>query len=134
MLDVYFSGQLSVGSADDVAAYLLDSPTKSKKLGTRYTKPVPFKTASYNPSANMVTLTPRGTIPAQKMQLTINASLIKDAQGRQLDGNDDGQPGGNYVAILNNHGGNAALPLIRAGRASAKVVDALLANGHLKVR
>lgn len=33
-------------------------------------------------------------------QPTITAALLTDAYGRPLDGNDDGQPGGNFIATL----------------------------------
>ncbi len=133
VLEVAFSGALDPDIIDEVGAFVLDAATKSKKLGTRYSKPVPFKNISYTPST--VTLTPRGKVPTQEMQLTINASLVLDAEGRQLDGNDDGQPGGNYVAMLNSHGlASAALPLVRTGRISARAVGALLLGGDLAAR
>ena len=49
-----------------------------------------------------------------------NASLVLDAEGREIDGNDDGQPGGNYVATLNKQGViSAAISSARApGRIS----------------
>ena len=135
VLEVFFSGALSANDADNAQAYVLDSATKSKKLGTRYTKLVPFKTASYNSSTNMVTLTPRGTIPTQKMQLTINASLIQDARGRQLDGNADGRPGGNYVSLpFSSHGViSPALPSVRARAVSAMAIDAMIADGSFSM-
>ncbi len=64
-----------------------------------------------------------------------NASLVLDAEGREIDGNDDGQPGGNYVATLNKQGViSAAISSARAGRISARAVDALLLDGHLDVK
>ncbi len=45
-----------------------------------------------------MTLTPPGKAPTGDTQLTINGSLVLDAEGRELEGNGNGQPGGNYVA------------------------------------
>lgn len=133
VLKVTFSGALNPDDAGHVAAYVLDAATHSKKLGTRFNKPVPFSKASYTP--NTVILTPKGKIPSQEMQLTINASLVLDAEGRQVDGNDDGQPGGNYVRLLNSRGViGLALPLVRANRVSAKAFDALVLGGHLAAK
>ena len=39
-------------------------------------------------------------VQAPPPQLRITASAIHDAAGQQLDGNGDGQPGGDYVALL----------------------------------
>jgi hypothetical protein len=41
-----------------------------------------------------VTLALRGKPSKQAKQLTIESALILDAEGRQLDGASDGQPGG----------------------------------------
>jgi hypothetical protein len=44
-----------------------------------------------------VTLTPRGKLTASKPEeLIINGSLLTDTLGREVDGNDDGQPGGDF--------------------------------------
>ena len=83
----------------------------------------------------MVTPTPGGKVPTGDTQLTINASLIHDAEGRELDGNDDGQPRGNYVATLNNQGViSAVISTARTRRISARAVDALLLDGHFDVK
>jgi hypothetical protein len=135
VLDVFFSGALNPTSAESVAAYVLDSATKSKKLGTRFTKPVPFKTASYNLRADMVMLTPRHKVPRRKMELTIRGNVIQDAEGRQLVGNDDGLAGSNYVALLNRHGViSEARPSVHASAISAKAFDAWLLDAHLQVK
>ena len=68
-------------------------------------------------------------------ELIVNAMLITDAMGRDLDGNDDGQPGGDYIATLS--GGRVSvggLPSARTGERPATVpaaIDALLARGEL---
>ena len=110
VLDVIFSGALNPTSAENVAAFVLDSAVKSKKLGKRFIKPVPFKMASYSSGTDILTLTPRHKFPKRRIELTIRGTLIQDAEGRQLDGHGDGQAGSNYVAILNHRG-----PMIAAG-------------------
>jgi hypothetical protein len=95
-----FSGALNSGDASNLAAYMLAS-AKRKKKATVYTNSVPLTSATYNAAAETVTLMLRGKLPRRAIQLTINAADVMDAEGRQLDGNGDGQPGGNFVAILN---------------------------------
>jgi hypothetical protein len=135
VLKVFFSGALNANDANSTAPFVLDSSTKSKKFGTRFNKPVSFKSATYNPTTNTVTLTPRGTIPNQEMELTINGSVLLDAHGQDLDGNFDGQPGGNYTSLLNSKGLiSTGLPAVSTKAVSAKAVDALLFKGHLDVK
>jgi hypothetical protein len=48
-----------------------------------------------------VTPTPRGKLTASKPEeLIVNGSLVTDTLGREIDGSDDGQPGGDYVATI----------------------------------
>jgi hypothetical protein len=67
--------------------------------------------------------------------LIVKAALVTDTLGRQIDGNNDGQPGGDYIATLNRTrvtpGG---LPLARSQPQPASVedaIDALFAHGEL---
>ena len=83
-----------------------------------------------------MTLTPRGTLNLTKPEeLIVNGRLVTDTLGRQIDGNDDGQPGGDYIATISGSrvtvGG---LPLARTMEQPANVpaaIDALLARGEL---
>ena len=69
-------------------------------------------------------------VPNKLMQLTINSSLILDAEGRELDGNYDGQPGGNFVAILDKQGViSDAIPSVRTKAISGEAIDAMMAHG-----
>ena len=52
-------------------------------------------------------------------QLRITASGILDTMGRPLDGNRDGQPGGDYVALLT--GGGAQPQIVRGAKTSFAV-------------
>ena len=125
VLEVFFSGALDSAAADRLTAYAMDSATHSKKVGTLYNKPIALRSVNYNAANNSVTLTPRGTFPNVTMQLSINASLVLDAEGRQLDGDGDGTPGGSYTALLNNRG------VVSAARSLATVREALAT--HLRL-
>jgi hypothetical protein len=64
------------------------------------------------------------------MQLTIESDSILDAEGRHLDGESDGQPGGNFFATLNSGGViSMARPTaeVQAHRVAA-VIDALMGD------
>jgi hypothetical protein len=102
-LQIQFSGNI-VSGATNGGAFSLKSG-KTNKNGTTYTKNVGLSTFSYN--ANTFTLS---IYPAKSLNLTlpeeiiITASALTDAYGRPLDGNHDGQPGGNFVATFSKKG------------------------------
>ena len=121
VLDLQFSGALS-SNVNAPGAFTLDLVTKTKKHGTRYTKV--SVVASYSATTDTVTLSPSGKLPNQQMQLTINAALVLDGQGRPLDGNDDGQPGGNFTKALtpsSNITFARTLPEVSVSREAARV-------------
>jgi len=67
---------------------------------------------------------------SQSDRIQIIAADLTDAYGRPLDGNDDGVPGGNYVAIVTKHGATpAAVPA--PATMMARAVDSLLHSGYL---
>jgi hypothetical protein len=147
VLVVGFSGALSAASADNVSAYALAPIIKVKASGkgknrrpatTKLGTLVSVASAVYNASNNSVTLTPRGKLTASKPEeLIVNGSLLTDMVGRDIDGNDDGQPGGDYVAMISgSRVTTGGLPLARTQRQPvrvADVVDHLLARGELAV-
>ncbi len=145
VLVLQFSGALNAVSADNAGAYDLAPVIKVKATGkgkhrtpatTKLGTPVTPASAVYTASNNEVTLTPRGTFNLTKPEeLIVNGALLTDTLGRQIDGNDDGQPGGDYIATLNGTrvtpGG---LPLARSQPQPASVedaIDALFAHGEL---
>ena len=99
-LVVDYSGALEPGPAQVPGSYQLLAAQKGKKLGTRNAKAVAIASATYNPTAQSVTLTLAGKLPSGPLQLTISASNVLDAAGLALDGNHDGQPGGNFQTTL----------------------------------
>ena len=58
---------------------------------------------------NTVTLVTRSALVLNPpLKLTINAAGLLDSLGRPLDGNHDGQPGGNCVVTLSKSGASIA--------------------------
>jgi hypothetical protein len=101
VVTVGFSGALDASSAQDVTAYRLVAAGKDRKLGTKDDKTLRLVSASYNARSHVVTLKPRGALPkGQLLQLQAFASSLRDSLGRPIDGNRDGQPGGDLVATV----------------------------------
>jgi hypothetical protein len=98
VLVVSFGGALDSARAQNLGDYHLVAAGKDKKFGTRDDKAVALGLASYDSSAH--TVTPRGKVPKGSLQLTITATGSLDTQGRPLDGNRDGQPGGDFQVVL----------------------------------
>ena len=127
-----FSSALNAGAARNLGVYHLDQSSRTKKGGTQYNKPVALASVSYSASINTATLLARSKLNlAQPEELRITASQLPDSYGRPLAGNDDGQPGGDLVALLTKRGvkiENIATP----STLTAKAVDALLSAGQLQ--
>jgi len=139
-LEIQFSGL--VAGSGDLAAYQLSSVAtkKVKKKAVTSFKPIRLTSAvpASSPMASSVLLLP-ATKPnlSQSDRIQIIAADLTDAYGRPIDGNDDGVPGGNFVATLSRSGvtfGAVPLALARTtGKptATSAVVDALLARDEL---
>jgi hypothetical protein len=92
----------------------------------------------YNASNSLATLRPGQPFTLTKrVQLQVNGlqpSGLEDGAGRLIDGNNDGQPGGNAVAILRKSGvtNNAMLYASREKLAAmrALAIDAVLEREH----
>jgi virginiamycin B lyase len=104
---------LNVTNADNVSNYQLVAMVRPKRSRTIVVQPVALATASYSHATlpasatygpfEVVTLTLSQPVPqGQRMQLTVfsSASGIEGVDGLPLDGTEDGEPGGNYVANL----------------------------------
>ena len=142
-----FSGALNAASADNVSAYDLAPIIKVKASGkgkkrkpatTKLESLVPVASDTYNPSNNTVTLTPRGKLTASKpAELIVNGTFITDTLGREIDGDDNGQAGSNFVATISGtrvtFGGIALARTLRQPASAADVVDRLFARGELIV-
>jgi hypothetical protein len=119
-----------------VGAYHLVTAGKDKKYGTRDDKVIPLQSATYSAGSQTVTLATRRKARNLAAQLVITAALVRDAHGQLLDGNGDGQPGGDSrttlggkVRVRSQTAGGPGAEL--AGRVSAAAVDALLIEGQL---
>jgi hypothetical protein len=63
--------------------------------------PVALAAAVYDTSNDSVTLVPRRRLAAgTAIQLQVHAAAILDAGGRPLAGNNDGQPAGDFTALV----------------------------------
>jgi hypothetical protein len=94
VLVVGFSGPLQPALAQDLSHYeLLALQTRQK--GKRKDKPVALASATYGPTPGTVTLTPRGKVPKQKLQLVIQTGAILGAAGAPI-----ASPGSSVVATL----------------------------------
>ena len=87
VLVVTFSDVVNQGDAQNIAAYHLVAAGKDKKFGTKDDKTVPLTSATYSSGGHTVTLTTKGTVPNQPLQLNINPALVQDAEGRPISGN-----------------------------------------------
>jgi len=126
-----FSGALNAGAAQNLAVYQLDQATHTKKGGTQYNKPVALASVSYNTSTDTVTLLAGSKLSlAQPEELRITASQLPDIYGRPLDGNDDGQPGGKFVALLTKSSVQIE-SIATPSTMTAKAVDALFEREEL---
>ena len=77
-----FDGAVDAGSAGDRGSYLLVSPGKDRKLGTKDDKAVALKSASQDSTSRATTLVPNAKLAAATgARLTIRVSL-KDSLGR----------------------------------------------------
>jgi hypothetical protein len=108
--ELFFSAALEPGAAQNPANYTV---TQTVKHG-RKTKAKPVRlVAVYNSSSDSVNLDLAGT-PAFTLggQIVVNAAApggITDTSGTALDGNDDGEPGGNAVLKVLPKGRNVVI-------------------------
>jgi hypothetical protein len=124
---VQFSDALNASAAGNPGAYLLSTTAAGKKHKSRS---LALARATYDPTAHTVTLTPaRKLVLKPPVQLRITASSLPDTLGRPLDGNHDGQPGGDSTATLSAAGVTAARVSV-----SPAAVDALLRAGFRPAR
>jgi hypothetical protein len=100
-----FSNSLNPSTAKVKVNYRLAAAGRDRRFGTRDDVKVRFRSVVYNSAARTVTLTPAGSLVLNKtFQLRLNAAGLIDLYGRPLDGNGDGRPGGDYVALMTRRG------------------------------
>jgi hypothetical protein len=103
-----FSGALNSAEASNIAEYKLVQAGAKGSFTARNAKAIKLLSAAYNSANNTVTLTPKKKFVLSKAtELVVNGeppSGLEDSSGRLIDGNDDGQAGGNAVAMLKKRG------------------------------
>jgi hypothetical protein len=132
-LVLQFSDTLNPAQAQNLADYQLAMTGRDKKFGTRDDKRVALASARYDGSAHTVTLIPKQAFnEMQLQQLTVKSALLRDSLGRLIDGNDDGQPGGDFVATLKGKSvtiaAKAAATAAPAARLTVEAIDRVLAG------
>jgi hypothetical protein len=131
---VGFSGAVNAAEADNLATYRLATAGKRGSFTAKNSRIIKLKAAVYNAGNNTVALFPKKPFALTKKVQVRVAGLppagLQDSLDRLIDGDHDGQAGGNAVAILSRGGASiAAIPLGSTGvpnGVSAATVDALL--------
>ena len=121
---VTFSGAVNVGEADNPATYRLATAGKKGSFTAKNAKVIALRSAAYTAANDSVTLTARKAFALTKpVQLLVHGqppSGLRDGLGRLIDGNRDGQPGGDAIAVLTRGGATmSALARIAASPAIA---------------
>lgn len=105
---IRFQGELDATRARRTAAYRLAYPDRSGRYDTPGATVIPLASVSYDARTFTVTLTPRQPVVLDRtVQLRVRAggtSGLVDRSGRAIDGNRDGQPGGDLVALVRRGG------------------------------
>jgi hypothetical protein len=105
---IHFSGALDAAEADNVGTYRLVTAGKRGSFTARNSRSIALRSAAYDPATTTVILTARKHFPLTKpIQLTVHGTGLaglQDAEGRLIDGNDDGQPGGDAVFVITRQG------------------------------
>ena len=126
-----FSGGLNATEAANIAEYHLVEAGRNGSFTAKNAKPIKLVSAVYNSTNDTVTLTPKKKfVLSKKAQLVVNGeppSGLEDSESRLIDGNHDGQAGGNAVAVLTIQGG-ATVNALSGGSAA---VDQLVELGEL---
>ena len=127
MIVLDFSGASNPGAAGNAGNYSLATVAKRKQKSKR----VALSRAAYNDAPNTVTLmTAKKLALSPPLLLTINAASLLDAEGRPLDGNGDGRPGGNFLATLSKESATIDSAVVLGERSlRGGLVDAVLEAG-----
>jgi RHS repeat-associated protein/uncharacterized repeat protein (TIGR01451 family) len=136
---VTFSGAINQTEADSTAAYRLATPGKGGSLAAKTAGIIKLKSAVYDSKTNTVALflsKPLAlTQPAQLLIYGTGKSGLRDRYGRLIDGDRNGQAGGNATVTIS--GGRATVSAIQAAPMSLHtlivpaVADAVIASGAL---
>jgi hypothetical protein len=106
-INVDFSGAVNAAEASDVRTYRIETAAKKGWFGAENAGIIKLRSAVYAAALDEVTLTPKKPFSlAKEVQLRVNALAptgLRDTVGRLIDGDQDGQAGGNAVALIRSH-------------------------------
>jgi cyclophilin family peptidyl-prolyl cis-trans isomerase len=136
---VTLSGPVDASEADSTATYHLTTAGKKGSFTAKDASIIRLSSASYDAANDTIALIPKKPFAlSKKVQLVVYGgppSGLQDSQGRYIDGNDDGQAGGNVVRILSRSGVSldaVAMASPSVGSISAtNEIDVLLAQSAL---
>jgi hypothetical protein len=101
---VTFSGTLNVGEANNTANYHLIVSGKKRVFSSKHSTVIKLSSAYYDAASRLVLLLAKKPFSSSKpVELVINGqppSGLEDSNGRYIDGDGNGQPGGNVVSLL----------------------------------
>ena len=118
---IEFSGSINFAQAGTVGTYRLATAGKKNSFDAKNAKVIKLRSAAYNAASNTVTLTPtKKFLLTKTVQLRVNGqppSGLQDGGGLLIDGDHNGQPGGDGVALLHRNGAMiSAVPSIRSAK------------------
>jgi hypothetical protein len=100
-----FDEDLDPVRATDLAGYRLVDAGRDGRLGTRDDRSIALRQATYDPATRSVTLLPSRRLALQGNHLLVvsgrGATALTDRAGNPLDGDGDGQAGGDLVRLVN---------------------------------
>ena len=99
---------VNIAEAQNLGAYSLTVAGKKNSFVAKNAKKIVLESAAYNAATNTVTLTARKAFALTKtVQLRVSGQLpmgLEDSIDRLIDGDHDGQPGGDAEALLGRSG------------------------------
>ncbi len=127
-----FSGAVNMAEAQAVTTYDLVEANKNGSFSGKGTKTIKIKSAVYNSANDSVTLTTAAfSLSKAKAELIVHgngANGLQDAEGRYIDGADNGVAGSNAVAILTKSG--ASVSAVPRGPLAVKSQGAQAINSN----
>jgi hypothetical protein len=105
---VGFSGSVNPTQAQKKSTYRITLAGKGGSFRARNARVIKLRSAVYKATSDMVVLDLKGQValgePLQVVVDGVGPSGLHDSDGRLIDGNDDGQPGSNAVAVIQRSG------------------------------
>ena len=105
---IHFNGVLNAAEADHVGTYRLVAAGKRGSFAATNARSITLAWAWYDQATNIVVLRARKPFSLiRPLQLTIHGtgpSGLQDAEGRLIDGDRNGQPGGDAVLVITSNG------------------------------